>query len=181
MSGPHLTPEQFQTVYPQIAAWIRQTLIDHLSQAKTVATAGFSRLPLYFSGKHLATSNFVVVDQVPVPPLTSMGLSQFADFEAGSYAGITYLDTFFVRRDCVADEGLYFHELIHVVQWQLLGPERFVAMYADGLDKFGYRDSPLEVIAYNAEMLFRKPPAKPFNAETLVAEQLKLIPSSQAK
>jgi len=39
VSNPQLTPEQFQTVYPRIEAWIRQTLADHLSEAKTVVTA----------------------------------------------------------------------------------------------------------------------------------------------
>ena len=56
----------------------------------------------------------------------------------------------------VADEGLYFHELMHVVQWRMLGPERFLAAYADGLEKFGYRNSPLEAMAYDAQAAFAR-------------------------
>ena len=100
-----------------------------------------------------------------------MGLKQFTDFERGDWDGITYLDTFFVRHSRASDERLYFHELIHVLQWRLLGPERFLAAYADGYEKFGYRNSPLEVMAYNAEDAFVKI-VQPFNAIKLVEEQL---------
>ena len=107
-----------------------------------------------------------------MPPLSKIGLSQFADFEGGDYDGITYLDTFFLKQTRVKDEGLYFHELIHVIQWGLLGPERFLAAYADGLERFGYRQSPLEIMAYNAETTFRQS-AQSFNAESLVAEGMR--------
>jgi hypothetical protein len=40
-------------------------------------------------------------------------------------------------------ELLDFYELIHVIQWRLLGPEAFLATYAAGLETFGYRNSPL--------------------------------------
>jgi hypothetical protein len=64
-------------------------------------------------------------------------------------AGITYLDTYYVRADHFHDVSVHFHELVHVVQWRLLGPEKFLALYADGLERFGYRNSPLEAMAYN--------------------------------
>ena len=83
-----------------------------------------------------------------------MGLQRFREFEHGDYDGITYLDTIFVKGSQANDEELYFHELIHVLQWGLLGPERFLALYADGLESFGYRDSPLEKMAYLAEKEF---------------------------
>jgi len=38
----------------------------------------------------------------------------------------------------VGRESLHFHELIHIVQWRVLGPEGFLAMHADGLTHFGY-------------------------------------------
>ena len=44
---------------------------------------GFSRLPLYFTEKTLASTKVVVVDPLPMPPLSSMGLVRFADFERG--------------------------------------------------------------------------------------------------
>lgn len=166
-----MTPEQFQAVYPHLIGWIAKTLRSHTQWTHTVASAGFKRLPLYFSRKLLAQAKFVPVPKVPVPPLTAMGVPQFADFERMDPDGITYLDTFFVRQDHASSERLHFHELIHVVQWLTLGPERFLAAYADGLERFGYRNSPLEVIAYNAETTFALT-AVPFDAEKLVKKQL---------
>jgi hypothetical protein len=172
-----MTPEEFRTLYPLVFGWIRQTREVHSDEAKTVSSLGFPRLSQYFSGSLLSSTKAVVVERVPMPPLSSMGLSQFAAFENGDYNGVTYLDTFFVRRDSALLERLYFHELIHVVQWRLLGPENFLALYADGLEKFGYRESPLEVMAYNAEELFVQS-GRVFDAENLVAQQLSQMPGA---
>jgi hypothetical protein len=38
----------------------------------------------------------------------------------------------------------------------LLDPERFLKLYADGLEKFGYWDSPLERMAYAVQAEFRR-------------------------
>ena len=101
---------------------------------------------------------------MPVPPLSAMGLDRFRDFERMDMAGITYLDTYFVRSEHAHVESLHFHELVHVIQWWLLGPEKFLAFYADGLERFGYRNSPLEVMAYNLQDRFESE-AQPFNVE----------------
>ncbi len=62
---------------------------------------------------------------------------------------------------------LHFHELVHIVQWRLLGLERFLAVYADGLERFGWRDSPLEEMAYRLDGLFQRGGA-PFSVEQAV-------------
>src|SRR5258707_10736298 len=121
-----MTPEEFRTHYPHMIGWIRQTLDAHAREAKAVASLGFPRMALYFSEELLTSAKVVEVDHVPMPPLSSMGLGQFADYEHGDYDGITYLDTFFVKRRFAAVERLHFHEMIHVVQWRLLGPEAFL-------------------------------------------------------
>jgi hypothetical protein len=166
-----MTPQEFQTVYPHVIGWIRQTLGAYEKRTRTVGSMGFSRLPLYFSGELLQMAKVVAVERVPVPPLSAIGLSQFAEFERGDYDGITYLDTFFLKQSRAADEELHFHELIHVVQWRLLGPERFLAAYAAGLETAGYRNSPLECMAYDAQSVFSQS-ARAFDAERMVAEQL---------
>lgn len=61
--------------------------------------------------------------------------------------------------------------MVHVVQWHVLGAERFLALYADGLQTFGYRNSPLEKMAYEAQELFDRSPTV-FDAEKLVAEKV---------
>jgi hypothetical protein len=78
-----VTPEEFQAIYPHIIGWIRQTLGAHEKRAQTVGSMGFTRLPLYFGRELLETAKVVAVDRVPVPPLSAIGLSQFAEFEKG--------------------------------------------------------------------------------------------------
>ena len=170
-----MTPEEFRALYPYVTGWIRQTLSVHEQGAKAVASLGFPRLSRYFGNELLTSAKVVVIDRVPMPPLSAMGLSRFAEYEHGDYEGITYLDTFFVKRRSAAAERLHFHELIHVIQWRLLGPEAFLATYAAGLETFGYRDSPLETMAYNAEASFCLSDQF-FDAEKLVAEQLSRMP-----
>jgi len=172
MFGPMpLTPDVFRAKYPLILGWIEETLAAHAGRARRVVDLNFPRLPAYFGRDVLAAAKVVAVDRLPVPPLSQMGLSQFADWESGDYAGITYLDTFFVIRGEVANEALHFHELVHVVQWRLLGTERFIAAYATGLEAFGYRDSPLEATAYDLEGKFRATPAV-FDAAKAIATSL---------
>jgi hypothetical protein len=159
-----MTEQEFRVVYPLIAGWIQKTLAEHASAARPVASLGFSRLPHYYDEKTLASAKFVVVPKVPVPPLSAMGMARFADFERMDASGITYLDTYFVHATQARDESLHFHELVHVIQWRLLGLETFLAMYADGLERFGYRNSPLEVMAYHFQDRFDRE-AQPFNIE----------------
>jgi hypothetical protein len=165
-----MTPEEFQKYYPRVLGWIDATLRAHAGDAQTIVSRGFPRLPLYFNADTLKTAKVVLVDQLPVPPLSSWGLTRFADFERGNFNGITYLNTFFIKPDDVRNETIHFHELIHVVQWRILGPERFLRLYADGLERFGYRDSPLEKMAYDAEAAFTA--KEIFDAEKMVARKL---------
>ena len=159
-----MTEQEFRKVHPLIAGWIKKTLAEHASAARPVASLGFSRLPHYYDPQLLVSSMVVFVPRVPVPPLSAMGLDRFSEFEQMDAGGITYLNTYFVRADQSHSESLHFHELVHVLQWRLLGPEKFLAFYADGLERFGYRNSPLEVMAYNLQDRFEHQ-AQPFSVE----------------
>jgi hypothetical protein len=155
-----------------VLAWIQKTIADHEQSAKTVASRNFKRLPLYFPEDLLRLTKVVIVERTPIPPLSSIGLQRFADFERGDYEGITYLDTIFIKRMRANDEELHFHELIHVVQWRLLGERRFLSLYADGLERFGYRDSPLERMAYTAQNHFSQSD-RMFDAQAFVMTELR--------
>jgi hypothetical protein len=168
-----MAPEEFAKFYPPLLGWIRATLTASTGAAETVASRGFWRLPLYFTEETLTSTKVVLVDPLPMPPLSSMGLAHFADFERGNFEGVTYIDTFFLKPTQSKNENMHFHELVHVIQWRLLGPDRFLFSYANGLERFGYRQSPLEAIAYDAEAAFAGSTGI-FNVERMVAEKLGL-------
>ena len=159
-----VTEKEFRAAYPLIAGWIQNTLAQHATAAKPVASLGFSRLSQYYDAELLASSRAVVVAKVPIPPLSAMGLSRFSDFERMDAGGITYLNTYFVRADHARDESLHFHELVHVIQWRMLGSERFLRTYADGLERLGYRNSPLEEMAYSLQHRFERE-RQPFSVQ----------------
>jgi len=161
-----VTPEEFRIAYPKVQAWIQNE-----KDAQPVTSMYFARLPLYFDYDLLETAKFIPIDQVPMPPLSAMGLGRFEAFERGNFHGVTYIDRYFIKRTVVTEEALHFHELIHVIQWRLLGPEGFLRAYANGLDQFGYENSPLEKMAYDAEAAFRR--SWPiFDAEKFVEEHV---------
>jgi hypothetical protein len=166
-----MTPEEFRIAYPKVQAWIQKTLAANEKDAQPVTSMHFVRLPLYFSPSLLETAKFIAIDRLPLPPLSAMGLGRFAAFEQGDFNAITYLDRYFIKQTMVNEEAIHFHELIHVIQWRLLGPEGFLRAYANGLDEFGYENSPLEKMAYDAEAAFRR--SSPiFDAEKFVEEHV---------
>ena len=167
-----------------IRSWIERTLAAHADGARPVGeifeARGFRRLPDYFEASLLERVRCVAVERVPVPPLASMGLRLVSGFESNRYAGITYGDTYFVDRRYDLSESLHFHELIHAVQWDCLGFDRFLLAYARGLLRNGYARSPLEVMAYGHQRRFETDTA-PYPAEAMVREELnaRLVPRKQ--
>jgi hypothetical protein len=136
---------------PTVAAWIDTVLSAYAREARPTVAYGFPRLARFYSRRLLAAAKVVEVARVPFPPLRRLGVAQLTRLERGSYAGITLGDTYFVRSDAARDESLHAHELVHVVQWQLLGREAFLKCYAAGFLRRGYRDSPLEAMAYRLQ------------------------------
>lgn len=155
--------------------WIEKTLAANARLRRPVQSFDFRRLRLYFFEATLATAGVVPIDHVPVPPLSALGLTEFKTFEAQDMAGITFGDTYFLRVNHAQSESLHFHELVHIVQWRVLGPETFLLLYADGLSKNGYANSPLEEMAYRHQSRFDDgQPA--YSVESEVSEETLALP-----
>jgi hypothetical protein len=176
--GRTVNATDFEAKLPAVSGWIERLIENNRRLARPVSSFGFTRLPVYFSDDTLARANVVVVDSVPKPPFAALGLEQFADFESMELDGITYRDFYFLNRALVDDESLHFHELIHIVQWHVLGAERFLLAYALGHVSVGvYRNNPFERIAYDLQARFVDLP-NPFQVEPLVLRHLReTVPS----
>jgi hypothetical protein len=147
---------ELQRKLPLVEEWIDKYLEAHAVQAIPVIELGFSRIPDYFSRERLKTSKAVNVDRVQVPPLRKMGIPYFNDFEEAQFRGITYKDTFFVGREAHNCEATHFHEIVHIIQWDELKPRIFLKVYAVGLLTQGYKDCPLERMAYQFQSAFER-------------------------
>jgi len=139
---------KFHSTLPLVRKWIDDLLEGHKDQATPIINLGYLRLQQVFPSELLEKARAVVMTgKVPFPPLSRMGLPGFSQMENMPMAGITYKNTFFISH-LHQSESLHFHELVHVVQWGRLGVDNFLLAYGAGLMQFGYRDSPLEQMAY---------------------------------
>jgi len=164
-----------QNRFPAIRKWIDTTVDEYRPAARPLASLGFSRLAHYFDAETLKRACVVEIDVVPKPPLTALGLHQFSDFEQMNAAGATYGDVYFVDRARASDESLHFHELVHAVQWRILGADRFMLTYALGyLAAGGYANNPLEEVAHTLEGLFVREP-RLFRVEPIVSQHLERV------
>lgn len=142
---------KFQHALPMVRNWVEDTRAAHQDQAVPVQQMGFVRLGQVFPPELLNRARVRVVrGAVPFPPLSRMGLPELAPFEAMPITGVTYNDIFFVNHRHQS-ESLFFHEIVHVVQWAQLGIDHFLLAYGAGLMQFGYRDCPLEAMAYTLQ------------------------------
>ena len=76
-----MTRQEYDEKYPKISGWINNSLADHAADARSLASLGFKRLPNHFQPGALATAKVVYTPKVPTPPLSTLGLTQFSDFE----------------------------------------------------------------------------------------------------
>lgn len=137
----------------RIETWIDSINTEYQSQRKSCSIFS-SEFSGFYSERFLEDSYFVVVDNIPkpnFPELREAGLGDFIDLEVN---GITYKNTYYVHPHCVGELRLHFHELVHVVQWRLLGAHSFINRYISEIQSHGYDDAPLEKMAYSLDGYF---------------------------
>jgi hypothetical protein len=101
------------------------------------------------------------------PMLRNLGFNNLPD--QSTMAGITFCDVV-VSHEPFSD-GLLFHELVHVEQYQQLAIPRFAEFYVRGFLSGGSYDAiPLEVNAYTLEDRFRSDPRRGFSVHAEVAK-----------
>jgi hypothetical protein len=134
-------------VLEKIEQWIDETLEDY-SDRKITCKFLSPHFNGFYPPEFLEASYFVVVDKIPkpdFPELRRSGLGGFIDMDVD---GITYKNTYFIKKGCENICNLHFHELVHVLQWQHLGASGFIERYIKEIIEYGYRDAPLERMAY---------------------------------
>ena len=137
---------------PLMERWMDGLRADHVRESVAASALGSGRLFDHFPASMLDETRVVTVSEIPFPPVSAFGLPEFEPMAPMS--GVTFGDMYFVRPD--APEGVHFHELVHVVQWNALGRSDFLLTYAIGLMQHGYAQSPLEAIAFELQERFER-------------------------
>ena len=154
----------------KIESWIDETIDSHLKNR--VSCECFAKV---FSGfypvEFLSESYYVVVEHIPKPDFPELRQAGLGEFIDRPLAGITYRDTYFIKRGCESDLELHFHELVHVAQWKVLGSSNFIIRYISEMQQQGYEDAPLEKMAYGLQNSFSKK-SYPFSVPDYVKDNI---------
>ena len=161
---PQLSQEQIVSLTLAVAGYIRAQRQQYYSRA---APLTFSDLwSRFFSGEDLKRIRAVqaessaqisgpdVTGRVPNPPfypgLEKLGFTGLPNFS--TMPAITFDDVVVFHEPLTPQ--LIFHELVHVVQYRLLGVEEFARLYVRGYLQGGYEGTPLEICAYELDGRF---------------------------
>jgi len=165
--------------------WIQEQRTLNRPIAKPLHPDQRNAFEPFFSAAILDLVRFAMVDQIPNPGfyknLQAMGQPIPLDF--GQMHGITFIDTVLLskRFERSWSPGLHFHELVHVVQYCILGSGNFMQRYVRGWAENGYQYAsiPLEMDAYDLQRRFEAQPSLPFSVQQMVAQRLAHGPRPQ--
>lgn len=148
--------------------WIYEQRSLHLTNARHLLSEEKSQLDKYFEKRILDLVWVTNVQEISNPTfydeLTKLGLPIPLDFT--NAVGLTLMDCILIRKELWLNPPLaistLFHELVHVVQIDIVGLRKHVELYADGLiqNELKNDDILLERQAYSlSERFSKKEPA----------------------
>jgi hypothetical protein len=137
-------------VINRIEAWIKETNRKYQSQRYS-CSALETEFNGFYPSQLLKESYFVVLDDIPKPDFPELREMGFGDFIDMPVNGITYMNTYYLDQKQANSLRLHFHELVHVVQWRILGAANFISRYMDEIQHYGYDSAPLEQMAYSLD------------------------------
>jgi len=120
----------------------------------------------YFAEGDLERVRLVEQDPLPIAGRPFQGALRACGFDFPDPRLVTAItfDDMIAARQSLSD-GVLFHELVHVVQFRLLGLREFSRQYVEGfLESGSYEGIPLEICAYALEARFELS-ARPFAVE----------------
>lgn len=138
-------------------AWIRSQRARYRPEGVPLRPEEDARLALSFEESTRDSVRTARVPGVDNPPFYREMGRVLLDFTGMS--AITFVDTIVVNRRFVEDPApseLLFHELVHVVQYEVLGVEEFARRYVAGWARggFSYEAIRLERQAYRLQAAF---------------------------
>lgn len=164
--NPTLAHVTAAAVMPMVAAYVRWQRNTLVVDAEPLDPIVRLRLTPYFSPDDLSAVRVVITEGDVVTDLPLSGVIRRLGLQyprTSALAGITLEDVIAMKPPLL--EYVLFHELVHAVQFRVLGVARFCHLYARGLLVTGaYERIPLEVCAYELEDRFQQS-NEPFSVE----------------
>ncbi len=155
--------------------WVQSQRDVHRPGARPLDDQEVDALERFFGPTIMNQASIKPVSHIVNPPfyhmLTQSGL-QVIDFAQGR--GITFIDTILISEQHTPPGpiplSLVFHELVHVVQYDLVGLDEFVSRYVKGWFARGmqYASVPIERQAYDLQARYEATPAIGFSVVAYV-------------
>lgn len=159
--------------------WVLSRRNELRDEGEPLASGDRDEVAAFFDAVLLDAIRVVRVDRIENPPfyaeLEKAGITIPLDFT--ETAAITFNDTIVVAEPKIPAAhriSLIFHECVHVVQYKVLGVERFMEEYVHGWARagFSYGNIPLEQEAYRLQKEFDKRRGRFFSVEAAVRQRL---------
>lgn len=174
---------EFARLFPHLIEQSHNWLWEqrNLHRAKARRLTKDERLPLqdYYDRRILDIVRVATAEQISNPPFyDELTESGFPILDLSGSAGITFVDCIVIRgmfeRNFPSWISILFHELVHVVQFKVLGSRKVIEAYLQAWTQNGYQyhDVPFETQAYRLEARFKR--NKPlFSVKEVVEQELK--------
>ncbi|HZS96327.1 MAG TPA: hypothetical protein VFA40_06090 [Terriglobales bacterium] len=162
-------PRLIRPLVPLIS-WLTARYIAYhrrrlLPQSMAIPDRMIARMRAFFPASVLAETRIVqarMPDPILYPLVRVFGIKGM--LQMSSIGAITLLDVVAYPEEL--DSSTLFHELVHVVQYRVLGWKEFARLYVRGfLERGGYEGIPLERQAYQLGTRFDRWPQGLFSVE----------------
>ncbi len=171
-----------KALIPLIIEWVYQQRDLYAPSARHLEEGEKRQLSGCFEDRILASALIKTNQTLSNTPIYSTLVAQgmpVQNLEFSHFSAVTFINCIAVSHTYTESRKpwrfLLFHEMVHVVQFDLLGTEKFIEEYVSGFVKnnFSYYDIPLEKMAYELENRYKQD--EQFTAHEEVAKQLQSV------
>jgi hypothetical protein len=173
MSLPAVPPAELAEVIREVTEYVQQQRSHYLPLAVSLSAEQKANLKLFFPAAVLEQARVYLLPPASFPNPAfvhrawARGFRHMPDY--AHLQELTFQDVVLLQEP--GSDRWLFHGLVHVVQAQVLGLERYVAAYLHAFVNTGRHVTvPLEVQAFQLDERFAATPAEPFSVEDAVRD-----------
>ncbi len=159
--------------------WISEQRALHLETSEPLPDTTRAALRGYFEPETLDRARIGRASVIENPPFYSQfeAAGQAIPLDFSVWAGITFGDVILLSdagESASMPHSVVFHEMVHLVQYGILGIEEFARRYVTALawNRFQYMTIPLEMTAFDLQDRFERSDGRPFPAESEIRRRL---------
>jgi len=176
-----LNKKDITNLVEEAVQWVESQRGIHRPDSRVLSESERTELARFFEPETLNRARIRAVSMIERPGFfTILGDKGKADMlqTFNRMAGIAFADTIVVSRSQMPVRSqllpLLFHELVHVVQYEVLGLRAFVELYVSGWAEtgFSYHSIPLERDAYELQEQYEIYPRLSFSVTAEVCRRL---------